>query len=474
MRGTILIVDDEATQLRVMESVLTRLGFNIRTASDGKEAINILRQVSGAEITLMILNLAMPPMSGFEVLKTIKALRSELPIIVLTAHSSLATVGEAIEAGANDFICKPASAEKIRTVITSALEREQLVGEIEHISKTLPQAKGFDQLIGNSKAFLDAVRTARKSVRAKTPVLIEGECGVGKELFARAIQNASDRANKPFVTVNCGAIPENLIESILFGHEKGAFTGADKHHVGKFEEAKGGTLFLDEVGELPQDIQVKLLRALQEGEIEPVGSKKSKKIDIRLISATNQNLIEQISQGNFREDLYYRLNAFPLHIPSLRKRQSDIPALTTYFINAYHQSEALGKKHITKEALSLLQNYNWPGNIRQLQNAIFRAIVMCDGDTLTPMEFPQTLALAGLKTRLPTLKHFAPNAAPFDGQMFMLNDDDELRSFQEMEKEIIEYALNHYQWRMSKISRILNIGRSTLYRKVEEYGLRKK
>ena len=474
MRGTILIVDDEATQLRIMESVLTRMGFNVRTASDGEEALNILKQVSGDEITLMILDLSMPRVSGMDVLKTIRPLRPELPIIVLTSHSSLSTAVEVMRAGANDFISKPASAERIRTAITSVLDKDQLVGEIEAVSKALADTQGFDDLVGSCKAFLDAVRMAKKSVRAKIPVLIEGESGVGKELFARAIQKASDRADKPFITVNCGAIPENLVESILFGHEKGAFTGATTSHIGKFEEASGGTLFLDEVGELPQDIQVKLLRALQEGEVDPVGAKKSRKIDIRLISATNQNLLEQISEGNFREDLYYRLNVFPLHLPSLHERRSDIPALTKHFIKAIHQSEGLEEKHITKETLTILQNYSWPGNIRQLQNAIFRAVVMCDGDTLTPMEFPQILSASGLKTTHPALKRFSQNQAPIEGQMSMLDDDDELRSFQAMEKEIIEYALTYHKWRMSKVSRILNIGRSTLYRKVEEYGLSKK
>ncbi|MCK5041012.1 MAG: sigma-54-dependent Fis family transcriptional regulator, partial [Sphingomonadales bacterium] len=222
MRGTILIVDDEATQLRIMESVLTRMGFNVRTASDGEEALNILKQVSGDEITLMILDLSMPRVSGMDVLKTIRPLRPELPIIVLTSHSSLSTAVEVMRAGANDFISKPASAERIRTAITSVLDKDQLVGEIEAVSKALADTQGFDDLVGSCKAFLDAVRMAKKSVRAKIPVLIEGESGVGKELFARAIQKASDRADKPFITVNCGAIPENLVESILFGHEKGA------------------------------------------------------------------------------------------------------------------------------------------------------------------------------------------------------------------------------------------------------------
>lgn len=473
MRGTILIVDDEATQLRIMENVLTRMGFNVRTASDGEEAINILKQVSGAEITLMILDLSMPRMSGLEVLKIIKPLRPELPVIVLTSHSSLSTVVEVMQAGANDFISKPASAERIRTSINSALEKDQWVGEIEHVSKALSDSQDFDGLIGSSKAFLDAVRMAKKSVRAKIPVLIEGESGVGKELFARAIQKASDRATKPFITVNCGAIPENLVESILFGHEKGAFTGATSSHIGKFEEASGGTLFLDEVGELPQDIQVKLLRALQEGEIDPIGAKKSRKIDIRLISATNQNLLEQIGEGNFREDLYYRLNVFPLHLPSLRERRSDIPALATHFIKAIHQSEGLDEKAISKEAMEILQNYSWPGNIRQLQNAIFRAVVMCDNDTLTPMEFPQILTASGSKQTHPALKQFNHMQTPIEGQISILDNDDEIRSFQDMEKEIIEYALTYHKWRMSKVSKVLNIGRSTLYRKVEEYKLSK-
>lgn len=472
--GTILIVDDEATQLRIMESVLTRMGFGVRTASDGKKAMHILESSSGSEITLMILDLSMPVMSGIDVLKAIRPSKPDLPIIVLTAHSSLSNVVEAMQAGANDFISKPASAERIRIAITSAIEQDQLVGEIEPISSSLPANFGFDNLVGSSKKFQNTVRLAKKAAQTKIPVLIEGESGVGKELFARAIQMASDRRNKPFITVNCGAIPENLVESILFGHEKGAFTGAQATHIGKFEEANGGTLFLDEVGELPQDIQVKLLRALQEGEIDPVGASSPKKIDIRIISASNRNLLNQISKGNFREDLYYRLNVFPLHIPSLRERRSDISVLCDHFIKIIHESEDIKEKKMSKEVKELLEDYHWPGNIRQLQNAIFRAVVMCEGDTLTLDEFEQISTARESHSSFSSLKRLAKKQEPIEGHISLVDIDENVRNFQELEKEIIKYALEHYNWRMSQVSRRLNIGRSTLYRKVEEYGLSKK
>ena len=299
--------------------------------------------------------------------------------------------------------------------------------------------------------------------------------------MARAIQGSSERKGKPFVPVNCGALPENLIESILFGHEKGAFTGATEKHLGKFVEASGGTLFLDEIGELPLDAQVKLLRALQEGEVDPVGAKRSVKVDIRLVSATNQNLIELVKQGRFREDLFYRLNVFPITIPPLRARRDDIPDLARRFAARFAAEEGKKVSGISAEAIALLSRYDWPGNVRQLENVVFRAVVLCDGGELTVAEFPQIAAqVEGFDVRVPSVP--AQGLAPVlreivkievhdPNVMKLLDDCGDVRRMEEMEADLIRFALAHYRGQMSEMARKLGIGRSTLYRKMKDFGL---
>ena len=321
MAKTILIVDDEPTQVRIIETAVTRHGYQTLSAEGGDAAIAILLGNAGKSIDLVLLDMAMPGVSGIDVLERLRPVRPDLPVIVLTAHSSLNNVVEAMRAGATDFISKPASAQRLKTAIEGALNAESPVGEIEQVRQTFVSEMDFEKLSSASPAMIAAVEMARKAAKTSIPVLIEGESGVGKELFARAIQAASDRAKKPFITVNCGAIPENLVESILFGHAKGSFTGADSKPSGKFQEADGGTLFLDEIGELPLDIQVKLLRAIQEGEIDPVGARQPVQVDIRIISATNRDLAEQVEQGDSREDLYSRRNVLPLHVPPRPERR---------------------------------------------------------------------------------------------------------------------------------------------------------
>jgi DNA-binding NtrC family response regulator len=335
------------------------------------------------------------------------------------------------------------------------------------------------------------IRLGQRAAASQIPILIEGESGVGKELIARAIQGGSDRKAKPFVTVNCGAIPDNLVESILFGHEKGAFTGAADKHTGKFREAHGGTLFLDEVGELPLEIQVKLLRALQDGEIDPVGARRPIRVDFRLISATNQSLIDLVKAGKFREDLYYRLNVFPIRVPPLRERRDDIPALVRHFTARFAAEE--GKSFIrgvNAPALSMLSSFDWPGNVRQLENAVFRAVVLADGSVLTPDEFPQIAAHVDgnawaadvaqspaptevavepvdLDFGLPRAEHLAVAS----GQLTALGPDGEVRPLAEVEAAMIKLALERYAGRMTQVARRLGIGRSTLYRKLKELGI---
>ena len=328
------------------------------------------------------------------------------------------------------------------------------------------------------------VRLAERAAKSNIPILIEGKSGVGKEVLARAIQGSSDRKGKPFVTVNCGAIPDNLVESILFGHEKGSFTGATEKHVGKFVEASGGTLFLDEVGELPFDAQVKLLRAIQEGEVDPVGGRKSVRVDIRLISATNKSLLEQVKQGQFREDLYYRLNVFPIMLPDLRSRREDIPDLAKSFVARFAAEEGKRIRGLSAEAAALLQRYDWPGNVRQLENALFRAVVLSDGDELTVAEFPQIAAqVDGFDVRIPPAPqpYAVTSGGPespriiqvpvHDPNAIDLTEGSDMRRMVDLERDIIKFAVQHYRGHMSEISRKLGIGRSTLYRKLKDHGL---
>ena len=505
MAKTILIVDDEATQVRIIETAVTRHGYQTLSADGGEAAIAILLGKAGKEVDLVLLDMAMPGVSGIDVLERLRPVRPDLPVIVLTAHSSVNNVVEAMRAGASDFISKPASAQRLKTAIEGALNAESPVGEIETVRQTFVTEMDFDNLSSASPAMIAAVEMARKAAKTSIPVLIEGESGVGKELFARAIQAASDRAKKPFITVNCGAIPENLVESILFGHEKGSFTGADAKHTGKFQEADGGTLFLDEIGELPLDIQVKLLRAIQEGEIDPVGARQPVQVDIRLISATNRNLAEQVEQGEFREDLYYRLNVLPLHVPALRQRREDIPELVEHFIERVVESEKLEPKTIDQEAMTLLANHSWAGNIRQLQNAVFRAVILSEETRLSPEDFPQIPAHARRRAlgaasdggaaehpamaprrddrssaagaRPPGAQELIGEAyAPLDpltsGQLAALSIDGHMKRLSEIEKQAIQLAIRKYDGRMSEVARRLGIGRSTLYRKMAEYKLR--
>ena len=481
MTATVLIADDDPVQRRLLETMVRRFGYHAETVENGDAALARIERPDATAVDLLVLDLVMPELDGMGVLARLRERGLSVPVIVQTGHGSIETVISAMRAGAHDFVVKPVGAERLQFSIKNALRTDALEDEIRRINKRTSGTLTFRDIVSGSEAMARIIRLGERAAKSTIPILLEGESGVGKELVARAIQGASDRKGRPFVTVNCGALPENLVESILFGHEKGAFTGATDKHAGKFLEANGGTLFLDEIGELPLQTQVKLLRALQEGEIDPVGAKRPLRVDIRLISATNQNLIELVKQGKFREDLYYRLNVFPITIPPLRARKTDIPDLTRRFAARFAAEEGKRLRGLTAEALALISRYDWPGNVRQLENALFRAVVLADGDELTVAEFPQIAAqVEGFDVRVPPLP--APALAPRterevvrvevrDPNMRRLIDDHgQVRKLDDLEAETIRFALDYYRGQMSEMARRLGIGRSTLYRKMKEYG----
>lgn len=476
MGKTVLIVDDDPTQRRLLQAVVEKSGFSTLQADSGDKALDMATGPDGNNIHVMLLDLVMPGRSGMDTLKELTKLRAELPVIVLTGKGSIDTVVESMKSGARDFVVKPASPERIIVSIRNALEINTLAGEVTRLKKTTQGGLQFDDLIGNAPTMRSVIAMGERGAKANIPILITGESGVGKEVVARAIQGASERAGGPFITVNCGAIPENLVESILFGHEKGSFTGANTKHMGKFQEASGGTLFLDEVGELPLDMQVKLLRVLQEGEVDPIGSKRPVKVDVRIISATNRDLAEAVTAGTFREDLYYRLNVFPIQVPSLRNRREDIPALLEHFIKRFNAQERLSVTGAETATLDMLKSYDWPGNVRQLENSIFRAMILSDGTILKPHDFPQISGLAPIMTSVApsdSISALVPRteSMPIDKAVSVMDRDGHLRSLEEIERDLIAFAIDTYNGHMSEVARRLGIGRSTLYRKVREHGV---
>ena len=497
MKTKILIVDDDPVQLRLLDGVLTRFGCDVISASGGEEALSMLED---HDVDVVVLDLVMPDLDGMAVLERMRKTGSLVPVIVQTSQGGIDTVVSAMRAGAHDFVVKPFSPERVNVSIQNALKINTLETELQRAKRTVSGQLTFKDMITSSPRMHRVIDLGERAAASNIPILLEGESGVGKEMMARAIQGSSNRQTKPFVTVNCGAIPENLVESILFGHEKGAFTGAVEKQIGKFQEADGGTLFLDEVGELPLDVQVKLLRALQEGEVDPVGARAPVKVDIRIISATNRSLLDMVKEGAFREDLYYRLNVFPITIPPLREHAEDIPELARHFTTRFAVEE--GRRHIcglTKHAIEMLMAYSWPGNIRQLENAVFRAVVLCDRAELTPAEFPQIATVVdgnadrAMPPALPTMPQASlmsdlhglddPNMIggheglftsvedEQDAAMHLMDVTDNVRPLDELEAEIIETAVRHYGGQMSEVARRLGIGRSTLYRKIKEYDI---
>lgn len=495
LKTTILVVDDDPVQRRLLQAAIEKMGFSVKSCNDGAQAIEAVDQDDNGCISAIILDLMMPRASGHEVLDHLSNRGLAIPTIVQTSQGSIDTAINAMRAGAFDFVVKPVSPDRLKASLADAIK------VAERSEPTLRNTKPKDAALTASPTMIASTdemnRVATlidRAAQSDIPVLIEGESGTGKELVALTIQSRSARAEKPMVVVNCGAIPDNLVESILFGHEKGAFTGATDKHVGKFVEANGGTLFLDEIGELPLEAQVKLLRAIQYGEVEPVGASTSRKVDIRLISATNRDLISAVREGRFREDLYYRLNVFPILVPPLRHRRGDIHTLVTHFIHTLRNGgQAFAASDITHAALQLLESYDWPGNIRQLENAVFRAMVLCDTSELDVPDFQQIVA------QLPAngpIKHvvstdsiedikLAPDypvgvgdtepqtvtVTEFDAPASFLDPTGHVMSLADIEASVIKQAITHYDGQMSEVARRLGIGRSTLYRKLKDYSI---
>jgi DNA-binding NtrC family response regulator len=467
--------------------MVQKCGYEPLVVDSGDAAVALLTGADAQAIDAVVLDLVMPGLDGLGVLAKIRDAGVNVPVIVQTAHGGIDNVVSAMRAGAQDFVVKPVGFERLQVSLRNALNTSALKGELQRIRHSREGRLTFADIITRSETMAGVLRTAQKAASSSIPVLVEGESGVGKELFARAIHGSGERKAKPFVAVNCGAIPDNLVESILFGHEKGAFTGATERHMGKFVEAHGGTLFLDEVGELPLAAQVKLLRALQEGTVEAVGGRKPVKVDVRIISATNRKLLDLVKNGAFREDLFYRLHVLPLTIPPLRMRREDIPHLLRHFLARFSAEENRSITGISGEAMAHLSQLDWPGNIRQLENTVYRAVVLSESEQLGLPDFPQGAAAHHIVADSSAPHHsepliVGPSTAPAmvsgneipiaplsnAGSLSMLTSSGEVRPLEEMENEIIRFAISHYRGQMSEVARRLKIGRSTLYRKLDE------
>ena len=460
----LLLIDDEPAQRRLVSALAARAGWRSIFAADGEMALAQLGTQDGMQLDAILLDHWAPDANAAPLIAELRERGPALPILLLTANGSVAHAVAAMRAGATDFLVKPLAPERLLAALEAAVAGTA-AGELRPLTEKIPALLAFDEIVGSSPDFRAALAIAAKAARARVPVLVEGESGVGKEVVADAIHAASPRSKKPMVTVNCGAIPANLVESELFGHEKGAFTGAFERKIGKFADADGGTLLLDEIGEMPLETQVKLLRVLQSGEIQPIGARHTREVDVRVIAATNKTLIEEVEAGRFREDLYYRLNVVQVTIPPLRERLGDVPALARHLLARIAQQPGLRPLGITDDALALLVQYDWPGNVRQLQNALFRAAVLCEGAALTRADFPQIAALGDRRTGV------VGAASVSGGGVTLFRPDGNLRPLEDIEADVIRLAIGHYRGRMTEVARRLGIGRSTLYRKLGELGI---
>lgn len=452
---TILLVEDKESMALMLRETLESEGYRAVIAGDGMEGI---RQIRDNHFDLVLSDLKLPKKGGLEVLRASKTESPLTPVIVMTAFGTIETAVTAMKEGAYDFITKPFDTDHLLLLIKRALEAQRLLTENILLRDELTSRVGAPKIIGKSSGIIEVAQKVQKVAQGKTTVLLLGESGTGKELFARAIHNLSPRSRYPFVPINCAAIPRELLETELFGHEKGSFTGADARKSGKFELAGMGTVFLDEVAEMDVSLQAKLLRVIQEGELEHVGGLKSIKIDVRIVAASNKDLEKAAEERQFREDLYYRLNVFPIVIPPLRERKEDIPLLAEYFINKYCIELKTGMKGIHKDALDLLVNYPWKGNVRELENCIERAVILCDGDNITTDNIALNQRLS-LESSLRNL--------PMDGTLEEIAKE----STRIAETLRIIRALKETRGNKSRASELLHVSYKTLLTKIKEYGI---
>ena len=450
MKPKILIVDDDYAHRKMLEAVLSAQGYEIRQAEDGQTAI---AAVEKRFYDLILMDVRMTLVGGIEALKRIKEISPGIPVIIMTAYASVSTAVEALKSGAYDYLTKPLDIDELKILINKALRHKQLEKENIYLREQLKDRFDFSKIIGQSSAMRKLLETIAIVAPTEATVLITGESGTGKELIANAIHLNSPRRDKPLIKVNCAALPEALLESELFGHEKGAFTGALTRRQGRFQLAHKGSIFLDEIAEMAPSTQAKILRVLQEREFEPVGSSNTVRIDTRVIVATNKNLKEEIQEGHFREDLFYRINVVTLSVPPLRERREDIPLLADFFLKQYAVKNRRLIKGFTPRATDLLMRYDWPGNVRELANMVERSVIMARGDMITPDEFSDTLRALD-----PEMKKSEIGLTPG-------------RSLKDVEKEMILMTLKDTKGNRTHAAKILGISRRTLQLKLKEYGI---
>lgn len=447
----ILIVDDDKNIAKLIkEHLSTQKSYNLFSVINGEAC---LKHIGGQSPDLILLDIQMPGIDGIETLKKIKEFDPQIPVIMISALGSIEKAVLSMKLGAYDYISKPIDKDRLMVTVKNALMTSSLEREVTELRSELKQKYTFENIVGQSGAMNEVFKSVEKIVNSNVTVLIQGESGTGKELIARAAHYHSKvRSNKPFVAVNCTALPESLLESELFGHEKGSFTGAQGRRIGKFEQADGGTIFLDEIGLMSPTTQAKVLRVLQEREFERVGGTELIKVDVRVISATNLDLEDAMKKNEFREDLYYRLSVFPIKLPPLRDRKEDIPLLAAFFLNKYCGQENKEIDSISPDALELLMAYNWPGNVRELENAIERAIVLCNTNEISANDLPAVVRSIGEKK--------------------VYESDNTLSSWiEKLEEEALRQALLENEGNISKTAKKLGIGRATIYRKAKKYGL---
>ncbi len=450
MKPKILIVDDEPAHLKMLETILSADGYDVVRADDGEKAITAVEE---RFYDLILMDVRMSRVGGIEALKRIKEISPEIPIIIMTAYASVSSAVDALKKGAYDYLTKPLDIDELKILVHKALHHHQLEKENIYLREQLKDRHDFSNIIGQSAAMLQLFETIAFVAPTDATVLITGESGTGKEIIANAVHQNSPRWEKPMIKVNCAALPDALLESELFGHEKGAFTGALTRRQGRFQAAHKGTIFLDEIAEMAPPTQAKILRVLQEREFEPLGSSNTIQVDTRVIVATNKNLGEEIQNGRFREDLYFRINVVKLNIPPLRDRREDILLLAGFFLKQYAEKNRRLIKGFTPRATDLLMRYDWPGNVRELENVTERGVIMARGDMITPAEFPETL-----KSLDPETKKTEIDLRPG-------------RSLKEVEKEMILRTLENTNGNRTHAANILGISRRTLQLKLKEYGV---